>query len=265
MHKETKNEKSVIWLRDRMRPDERMLVLFKFGQEKHLISFREQGQMHMRTMRYFAAEERDNAARGDRFEGASSLLQPGGLRMTISHPTIGTHEVDPNDLAGPVIFSYNSEAEQNIFCMFSLTAPTTEPLLHKEYLHFGSHFVLILNTPEFLKRVYAAILALKLQGTAGLVEYYDEASYSGKIGPFGKPKGFAYQKEYRIVALPGMVPFRDLMIGNISDITSPVLPLGEIDTIVYFSEKTALAGGLVKVESLELKVAEIQDDPSLSR
>lgn len=190
-----------------------------------------------------------NAARGDRFEGASTLFQPGGLRMTISHPAIGTHEVDPNDLAGPVIFSYNSEAEQNIFCMFSLTAPTRESLLHDEYLRFGSHFVLILNTLEFLKRVHEALLTLKLRGTAGLVEYYDESSYSGKIGPFRKPKHFAYQKEYRIVAQPGMVPFRNLMIGNISDITSPVLALSEIDTIVDFSEKTALAGGWVKAES----------------
>jgi hypothetical protein len=249
MQMETKDEKNVVWHRPGMKPGERMLVLFKFGQESHLVSFREQGQMHMRTMRYFAAEEKENAARGDRFEGASTLLQPAGLRMTISHPTIGTHEIDPNDLAGPVFFSYNTEAEQNIFCMFSLTAPTTEPLLHKDYLYFGSHFVLILNTPEFLRRAHGALLALKLRGTAGSVEYYDEASYSGKIGPFRKPKDFAYQKEYRIVAQPGTVPFRNLMIGNISDIASPVLPLSEIDTIVDFSEKTALAGGWVRGET----------------
>ena len=83
--------------------------------------FGKQGQMHMRTMRYFAEEEQENAARGDRFEGASTIYQPTSLRMTFSHPLFGTHEVDPNDLAGPVIVSYNSEAEQNIFCMFSLT------------------------------------------------------------------------------------------------------------------------------------------------
>jgi hypothetical protein len=133
--------------------------------------------------------------------------------------------------------------------MFSLTMPTTEPLLHQDYLHLGSHFVLILNTPEFLRRVQEALKALGLQGKAGLVEYYDEANYSGKVGPFLKPRRFAYQKEFRIITQPGQVPFRDLMIGDISDITSSVLPLNDIDKLVDFSEKTAIAGGWVKLES----------------
>jgi hypothetical protein len=41
-----------MWQRNGMKPNEPMLILFKFGQEEHLTSFREQGQMHMRTMRY---------------------------------------------------------------------------------------------------------------------------------------------------------------------------------------------------------------------
>lgn len=250
MHKETKNEKSAVWKHDGMKPNERMLVLFKFGKEEHLTSFREQGQMHMRTMRYFAEEEGENSARGDRFEGATVIFQPTGLQMTISHPVIGTHEVDPNDLVGPVILSYIREAEQNVFCMFSLTAPAAEPLLHEDHLRFGSHFVLILNTPEFLRRVYQASATMGLQGEAGSVEYYDDATYSGKIGAFRKPQRFAYQKEFRIVLRPGIAPSRDLMIGDISDITSPVSPLSELDRIVDFSEQTAIAGGWVKIDSL---------------
>jgi hypothetical protein len=249
MQKGIKEEKYVVWRRDGMKPDERLLVLFKFGQEEHLTSFRQQGQMHMHTRRYFAETERENPARGDRFEGASNVYQPADLKMTFSHPAIGTHEVDSNDLAGPVILSYNIRAEQNIFCMFSLTAPMTEPLLHQDYLNFGSYFVLILNTPEFLRRVQEALKSLGLQGKAGLVEYYDEASYSGKVGPLLKPRRFAYQKEFRIITQPGLVPYRDLMIGDISDITSSVLPLSDIDRLVDFSEETATAGGWVKIES----------------
>jgi hypothetical protein len=237
-----------MWQRQGMDPNERMLILFKFGREDHLTSFRMQEQMHMRTMRYFADEEGENAARGDRFEGASVIYQPAGLKMTISHPIVGTHEVDPNDLVGPVIISYTNEAEQNIFCMFSLSEPATKQLLHDDHLGFGSHFVLILNTPEFLKRVGQALTDLGLQGEASSVEYYDEATYSGKIGPYRKPQRFAYQQEYRIVVKPGIAPFRDLIIGDISDITSPVSPLSELDSIVDFSAQTALAGGWVKVD-----------------
>jgi hypothetical protein len=135
--------------------------------------------------------------------------------------------------------------------MFSLTAPATEPLLHEDHLRFGSHFVLILNTPEFLGRVHQALATMGLQGKARLVEYYDDATYSGKIGTFHKPQRFAYQKEYRIAVQPGIVPFRNLIIGNISDITSPVLPLSEFDRIVDFSEQTATAAGWVKIDSLK--------------
>jgi hypothetical protein len=90
---------------------------------------------------------------------------------------------------------------------------------------------------------------MQLQGEAGPVEYYNEATYSGKIGPFWKPQRFAYQKEYRIVVRPGIAPFRDLIIGDISDITSPVLPLSELDNIVDFSEDAAIAAGWVRSES----------------
>ena len=109
--------------------------------------------------------------------------------------------------------------------------------------------MLILNTPEFLKRVQQALVTMRLQGEAGPVEYYDEATCSGKIGAFRKPQRFAYQKEYRIVVRPGIAPFRDLMIGDISGITSPVLPLSELDRIVDFSEDTATAAGWVKADS----------------
>jgi len=93
------------WGREGAVAEEHMLALFKFGREDHLTAFRNAGLMHMRTMQYFAAEERDNPARGDRFEGASTMLQPQHARITISSPLIGTHEIDPNDLVGPTFFS----------------------------------------------------------------------------------------------------------------------------------------------------------------
>jgi hypothetical protein len=199
--------------------------------------------LHMRTMRHFAAEENENPARRDRFEGASTIIQPAHLKMKFSHPLFGTHEVDPNDVVGPVIISYNAEAEQNIFCMFSLTEPTQKPFFREEHLHFGDHFVLILNANEFLERASRAMLAEHLTGQARLVTYYDDATYSGPVGPFQKPSRFSYQQEFRIVLRPGTIPFRNLMIGDLSDITSPVLPLSELDTICDFSEQSAMKSG----------------------
>jgi hypothetical protein len=223
-----------------------MLILFKFGQKDHLEAFRQLGQMHMRSMRYFASEENANAARGDRFEGASRIMQPKTFEMTINHPAIGTLKVNPADLAGPTIISLNNDAEQNIFCMFSITESSAKPLLDKRHLDFGDSFVLITNTEEFLLRVKRAIIPLKLRAEGRVVEYYDHASYSGKVGPFQKPFSFAYQKEYRIVVSPGVNPSRDLFIGNIADITTPVLPLADLDSIVDFSEEAAVADGVIQ-------------------
>jgi hypothetical protein len=222
-----------------------MLVLFKFGREEHLTALRQQGLLHMRTMRYFAEAERENPARSDRFEGAVRIFQPADIKMTISHPAIGTHEVDSRDFAGPVIFSYNQEAEKNIFCLFCLTAPTaTRAVLHEEHFHFGSHFVLILNTTEFFERIKRELARLDLSGRGEPVKYYDESSYTGSVGPFLKPSRLAYQQEYRIVIQPGQAPFRDLVVGDISDITSPVLPLSDLDNLVNFSEEAATSGGV---------------------
>jgi hypothetical protein len=77
------------------------------------------------------------------------------------------------------------------------------------------------------------------------VNYYDESSYTGAVGPFLKSRRFAYQQEYRIVIQPGQAPFRNLMIGNISDITTPVLPLSDLDKLVDFSQEAATAAGIL--------------------
>jgi hypothetical protein len=223
-----------------------MFALFKFGQEDHLTALRQQGHMHMKTMRYFAEMELENTARGDRLEGAANIFQRGDFKMTISHPQLGDIEVNPDDLAGPTFFSREREANQNIFCLFSLTEPTaTRSVLHREHLHFGSHFVLILNPIAFIERVREQIKRLNLSGSWRPVKYFDESNYTGEVGPFRKSNRFAYQQEYRIVIQPGQVPFRDLKIGDISDITSPVLPLSELDQHVDFSRQTAIDVGLL--------------------
>jgi hypothetical protein len=229
-----------------------MLVLFKFAQEEHLTALRHQGLLHMKTMRHFGEAEKENPARGDRFEGASQIFQPADVKMTFAHPQAGTHEVDSGDLVGPVILSNNFGAERNIFCMFSLTEPTTtRTVLHADHMHFGSHFILILNRGEFFERINRELLRLGLSGTRGSVTYYDKSSYSGRVGPFQKPNSFAYQQEYRIVVWPGEVPSRNLMIGDISDITSPIHPLSDFDKLVDFSQEAAIAAGILGSDNKE--------------
>jgi hypothetical protein len=242
-----RSQKRAVWQRDGMKPDERILILFKFGQKEHLDQFRKYGLMHMKTLRYFAEEEKVNTARNDRLEGAIAIYQPSAIRMTLNHPSVGTHEISA--LAGPTFFSRYSESKQNIFCMYSLTEPLTNQILTPKLLEFGEYFICIRNTPEFIQRVTQSLFSHKLEGRMGFVQYYDDTTYSGKITPFDKPDRFSYQKEFRFVVSPGTDPFLNLEIGNITDITSPVLPLSDIDQIVDFSQKTFKAEGWKRVDT----------------
>ena len=130
------------------------------------------------------------------------------------------------------------EAALNVFCMFAVTTPQ-ESLLHPENLGFGSSFVLIRNTQEFLNRVGKTAQMQNLEIKAGMVKYFDEEKHSGRIGPFLKPSRFTHQSEFRLVASPGIADVRELIIGSIEDITTPVLPLADIDSLVDFTPASA--------------------------
>jgi len=222
-----------------------MLILFKFGAAEHLRAFREEGVMHMRTLSYFADLE-TNAARNDRLEGSYSIYQPKDVGdFTIEHPLIGKHTVDPKELAGPIVFKMNREAERNVFCMFAITEPQEGPLLHSENLNFGDSFVLILNPAAFFDRIRKIAFRIGLKVRADLVKYFDQGTYSGKTGVFRKSSRYAHQREYRIVAEPGLSPYRELVLGSLEDITTPVLPLSDLDSIVEFTPASARDAGII--------------------
>jgi hypothetical protein len=104
--------------------------------------------------------------------------------------------------------------------------------------------VLVLNTQEFLNRVVAAAKTRNLSGKCKLVEYFDDEAYTGKLDRFRKSKRFAHQREYRIaIDSPGDDPLV-LDIGDITDITSEVLPFSDADNILKFSEDDARAAAL---------------------
>jgi hypothetical protein len=163
--------------------------------------------------------------------------------FTFEHPLVGKFTADPKDLAGPVVIRLNRESDVNVFCMFALTLPQRS-IDHPDNRKFGDGFVLVLNSEEFLKRIGVAVRLANLRGEARMVEYFDEEKYSGPVGPFLKSSRFKHQSEFRIVVSPGVRDFRELVVGSLEDITTPVLPLAEIDQHVDFSEEKARESGL---------------------
>ena len=226
-------------------PAASMLILFKFAAAEHLRAFREEGLMHMSTLSYFADRE-VNPARKDRLEGSSSMTQPRDVGdFTIEHPLLGKYIVDPKELGGPIVIRLNREAERNIFCMFAITEPQETPLLHSENLKLGDSFVLVLNRPAFFDRIRKAADLIGLRVDAGLVQYFDENTYSGETGAFRKSSRYSHQREFRIVVAPGLSFCRELVLGSLEDITTPVLPLSDLDTRVDFTPTSARDAGLI--------------------
>jgi hypothetical protein len=129
--------------------------------------------------------------------------------------------------------------------MFSITEPIVGPVFPEGHAWPGDHFVLFTNTPEFLTRIARAANSQGLLAVqCGMVKYYDEAEYSGETGRFRKRSRFAYLREFRIVAEPGLDGPRHFEIGDLTDITSEVTPLSVADEVLKFSPEDAIAAGL---------------------
>jgi hypothetical protein len=218
------------------------MFLLKLGQREYMEQFRK-GLLYMNTLNYFRELDGD-PARADRYEGVTHIFQPKDVIMRLSVPGFGEITIGSEDLAAATTLSMNSESRCNIFCLHAITAPVNGALFPSEHEWFGDSIVLVLNTQDFLTRVLAASKARSFMVKGNLVEYYDSDTYTGKLDRFRKSKRFAHQREYRIaVESPGTEPLT-LDIGNITDITSEVVPLSDANNVFKFSEDDARAAAL---------------------
>jgi hypothetical protein len=222
-------------------------VLLKFGKREHMEALREQGLLHLMPQSYFAKLEGDGV-RSDGFEGTDRIYLPSDLvQLTIEGPcddkgTIRKIVIPSSDLAGPLSITLTTTPRFNLYCMHGLRRPIER--IDERNLGFGDSFVLILNTQAFLDRALAATRAAHFSMDYRFVEYCDLSSHSGDWGVFRKPHEFAYQSEFRLAVTPGLIEPLQLSLGSLADITSPVLPLSEINQIVDFTEASAEAAGI---------------------
>jgi hypothetical protein len=214
----------------------------KFGDRAHMEAFRA-GKLYTKPLSAFAEMEKDEL-RKDRFEGASRISQPHAIKRLKIRSADGKEiTITSEDLAGPLLMSYGPEVACNVFCMFSITVPQND-FCDSRNLRFGDSFVIMLDTMKFIRRVSHAARRLGFGFDAALVEYFDEDGYSGRTGPFRKPSAFAYQQEFRLVLRPGSAEPYILNVGDLSDITSPVHPLADINRICEFGPNNARLAGL---------------------
>jgi hypothetical protein len=201
-------------------------LLFKFGERSHIEQFRA-GLLYMNIQKYFAKREGDDALRTDRDEGVEFVHQPAVIQSLVL--SYGDTKIDLAPyLTGP-FKGGRIKNKCNLFCMYSL--PGTEPghpVIDPRNLGFGDSYTIVTNTQGFLDRVSAAAENAGLDVGWDLVEYLDFKTYSGDISPFQKSSGYAFQREFRIAVYPGSTEPIQLQVGNLEDITTPILSLGDI-------------------------------------
>jgi hypothetical protein len=221
------------------------LLLLKLGQKEHLEMLRK-GKLYMNTLAYFTTLDSD-PARADPYEGTDSIIQPRHIGEFIIDPNLPGMKplkVLPSELAGPVRISMNRTRTCNVFCMFAVNTPIEGSIFPNSNEWFGDSFVLFKNTPEFLSRIKTAAERSGFAVSAGMIEYYDEAIYSGKTGRFRKQSHFAHQREFRVILESTLNAPLVFDLGDLTDITSEVHSFEDADAILKFSPEDASEAGL---------------------
>jgi hypothetical protein len=221
------------------------MLLLKLGRREHLEAVR-QGRLYMNPLSYFIDLEEDKA-RGDPFEGTETIIQPkdiGDFHIDPKMPGMGRITITEADLAGPVRIRLEDTSACNLFCLFAITSPIDGVIFPQEYPWFGDSILLFKNTEEFLSRLQRAAAEQHLRGEGRLVTYYDENAYSGRTGRFMKSSRYSHQKEYRLTLETGKdCPFV-FDVGELTDITSEILPFDKADELMKFDSAAALKAGL---------------------
>ncbi len=198
------------------------------------------GKLFMNTIRSFKEyKDESGELRGDEYEGIIALYQPNKLNQI----DVGEHIISASDLAAPIVVHGNHLLTHNVFCIYSLNSQghdtvSAETLLdfkrtlelHNSCFGLGKYCVVILNAQEFINRCFSAIKKQNLDGSLGLVDYFDENEFHGnmpehKLG-YQKRSIFSHQREYRVKvdtnrSDPG--PYT-LEIGDLSDIARMTTP-----------------------------------------
>jgi hypothetical protein len=214
----------------------------KFGKKEHLIDLQKNGHLFFNTFKYFTEIE-DGNVRGDIDETVVKQLQ--GEIKVIRNDNFPNGYINLNI---PGILQLRDNIG-NMFCLYTIDTQFYNRTFkyqfdqrlnefQKEIIETDKCSLIILNVPEFLKRVKENLDRRKLLFSMDVVKYVDMKIHSGNKTPFLKDYGYSYQNEYRIVIYQQqcLIPI-SLHIGNIEDISMLVeKDISNIDLEFHYSE-----------------------------
>jgi hypothetical protein len=244
-----------------MKPTILYLVRF-FDKEEYADQFM-RGRLRLNRLRYYKKlEDAQGAGRGDYAEAPAAWWQKDTFSIEFhDHPELN---IRPNNLAGPVLFSFDKYGDLNVLCFTAIHTGEFEVengqiILeqgdeHKlrNQLRIDDHclemgrFAVVMLAGEFVHRAKGVIEALGYTYTSTLVDYFHQNSFHGRFDlskmPFTKRSVFAYQREYRICVdthTKGNDPV-EIEIGGIGDFAAK-MAAAAINTAFPLDIRTGVA------------------------
>jgi hypothetical protein len=193
--------------------------LLRFGEKDHLEQFRSEGQLYMNTLEYFNRLETADAVRGDPSEGLNASHPLRSMQISISLERVGGR-LPLTAVSGRLRFGDTRAAEINVFCLYAVTGKKNMVVDDRMLKFGGDAAVIILDVPEFVRRVHKALDTRGWPYESALIDYVDKESHSGPMGPFREYADRNYESEFRIAVHSKLKrPIDELKIGDLSDIT----------------------------------------------
>lgn len=196
----------------------RLLVRF-FNNEEHIEHFRS-GNLRTMSMEYYKKMEKQSLKlydnRYDSIENSIYVLNPdkyGNIQLNnpINIGDTGYEKIEVRNckLLNPIIIGNDKLDEiTKILCFYMIDLNEIKDGKFNSVLStmedsFGDYYCLVTNTEEFIQRIagtmaYYTKKNIIRNGEYKPVTYVDEKTYYGYYGPFCKPKGLWWQREFRI-------------------------------------------------------------------
>jgi hypothetical protein len=179
-----------------------IFALIKFGQKKHLENLMYSGQLRFGSLEGFANSTEKE--RGDKFEGATNILNEQFIKIECDHPEIGKHTFIPvsQQLGRMINFSDEPYFSYSTYALTSdCFVDSNCHVIDKRMSEFGE-FALVIREPSiFLDRVKRKLHDLNMIHQSKLINYKDfEKKGIIETNLFTKTTAFKHQFEYRILA-----------------------------------------------------------------
>jgi hypothetical protein len=151
-------------------------------------------------------------------------LQPHDVELDLNIPGIGAVTIRKSDLAAPVSMSFDFHEHLHVLCLYCFITGTITPegdlqfiaadeaelkeslMIDARCYGFGP-FAVVTQAAPFLAQLSKALRAAGVKFQGKVVEYYDDATFSGKMAladiPFRKQMRFSWQREFRVCVQTG--------------------------------------------------------------